>query len=68
MQVYNDGSLCNVKQTPQSDTGFSEGYYDKQVGLLKLDQDLLSILPQNHDKDWTLGYYDSGMDTTFCPL
>jgi hypothetical protein len=53
---------------PQFNTGFSIGCHDKQTGLMRIDQDTLgAIVPPNHDKNWTQGYYDSGLDTSFCP-
>ena len=66
-QGYRDGAICTHTRTPQYNVGFSIGCHDKQTGLMRFDPDLFLIVPPNHDKDWTLGYYDSGLDTTFCP-
>jgi hypothetical protein len=37
------------------------------AGMLNRHENDQYIIPQNHDKDWTLGFYDSTMDTSFCP-
>jgi hypothetical protein len=67
MQGYRDGSICTHAHTTQYDLGFKTGCLDKHAGILNRDENYQYIIPQNHDKNWTLGFYDSTMDTTFCP-
>ena len=65
--VSRDGAIYNHTHTPQYNTGFSIGCNDKKTGLMHLDADFNTKVPANHGKDWILGYYDSGLDTSFCP-
>jgi hypothetical protein len=66
-QGYRDGAICTHTHTPQYNVGFEIGCHDKQTGAMCFDGDLYAIVPPNHDKDWILGYYDSGLHTSFCP-
>jgi hypothetical protein len=68
MQGYRDDAICTHPNTIQYNEGFSIGCHDKQTGVMHIDQDTLgAIVPPNHGKDWTLGYYNSGLETSFCP-
>ena len=67
MQGYRDGAICNDKHTPQYNAGFSIGCHDKPAGLLNKDLNDQYIISQNKDKNWTLRFYDSTLDTSFCP-
>ena len=61
MQGYRDGAICN------DNAGFSIGCDEKQRHLIPKDENDMYMVSPGHDKDWNLGFYDSTLDTSFCP-